>query len=113
MTNLYMCILRNEQGGCEEPSAGQMDDMMAKFQQWQAKFADNIADMGGKLGDGKVLTADGTVDGPFAEVKEVVGGYMMIRAESLDEALEVTRQCPPVQASLAHSSVEVREVCIP
>ncbi len=110
MSNLYMCVLRNSDGGCEEPSPSQMDDAMAKFQQWQEKFADNIEDMGGRLGDGKVLTGDGVLDGPFMEVKEVVGGYMVVKASNLDEALEVVRECPPVAASLGSTSVEVRQI---
>ena len=110
MTNLYMCVLRNAGGGCEEPSPSQMDEAMAKFQQWQQQFADNIEDMGGKLGDGKVLTGEGVEDGPFMEVKEIVGGYMVVRAANLDEAVEVVRACPPVAASLGSTTVEVREI---
>ncbi len=116
MSKLYMCILRNEQGGCDEPapdqpSASQMDEMYAKFQKWQEKFASNIEDMGGKLGEGKVLTANGIVDGPFTEVKEIVGGYMLVSAENLEEAVKITHECPPVAASLdANTSVEIREI---
>ena len=35
-----------------------------------------------------------TDDGPFVEVKELVGGYMIIAAESLDEAAVVASECP-------------------
>ncbi|MDM3872011.1 YciI family protein [Porticoccus sp. W117] len=112
MSNLYMCVLRNSEGGCKEPTPSEMDEAFAKFQQWQEKFADNIEDMGGKLGDGKILTEKGVVDGPFMEIKEIVGGYMVVRAESLDEAVQVVRECPPVAASLKSStSVEIRELC--
>lgn len=110
MSNLYMCVLRNSDGGCEEPSPSQMDEAFAKFEQWREKFADNIEDMGGKLGDGNVLTGDGVVDGPFMEVKEIVGGYMVVRADSLDEATEVVRQCPPVAVSLGATTVEIRQI---
>ena len=54
----------------------------------------NIVDMGGKLGSGKVVTSEGATDGPFVEAKEVVGGYMIVSAESLEEAMEVARECP-------------------
>ncbi len=44
-------------------------------------------------------------DGPFAEAKEVVGGYIMLTVESFDEATEIAKQCP----GLAHGlTVEVR-----
>ncbi len=112
MSNLYMCVIRNEQGGCQEPSPSQMDSMFAKFQSWQETFADNIADMGGKLGEGKVLNHQGLIDGPFMEVKEIIGGYMMIRAENIDEAIEVARACPPVEAAISgeSASIEIREI---
>ncbi|MGB1800340.1 MAG: YciI family protein [Gammaproteobacteria bacterium] len=114
MSKLYMCILRNDKGGCEEPSASQMDEMYAKFQKWQEKFADNIEDMGGKLGDGKVIKGEGVVDGPFTEVKEVVGGYMLVRASSIDEAIQVASECPPVESALSSgTTVEVREILKP
>jgi hypothetical protein len=45
-------------------------------------------------------------DGPYAEVKEVVGGYMTIRAESYDEAVELARTCP----LLEYARIGVREV---
>jgi hypothetical protein len=35
-----------------------------------------------------------TVDGPFAEVKEAVGGYWMIQVKSCDEAIEWAKRCP-------------------
>ena len=36
----YMCILRSEKGGCEQPaSPSDMEAMFAKYQQWQEKFA--------------------------------------------------------------------------
>jgi hypothetical protein len=35
-----------------------------------------------------VLRPDGITDGPFVEVKEIVGGYMIVFTDSLDEAVE-------------------------
>jgi hypothetical protein len=45
---------------------------------------------------GKYLTGNPPVasDGPFAESKEVVGGYFKIRAGSLEEAIEIAKPCP-------------------
>lgn len=33
-------------------------------------------------------------DGPFAETKEVLTGYFLVRAEGMDEAVEIAKQCP-------------------
>src|SRR5436853_5950429 len=107
----YMCIMRSvpgDQGKQEAPSPAQMQEMFAAFNAWRAKFKDQIADLGGKLkGSGKVLTTTGVTDGPFVEVKEIIGGYMVITAESYDGAIDVARECPvygPVK------SLEIREI---
>jgi hypothetical protein len=65
--------------------------------------------MGGPLKPGgKVVTTSGVTDGPFVEAKEIVGGYMLVSAESLDRALEVARESPGV--IMPGSSVEIREI---
>jgi hypothetical protein len=50
----------------------------------------------------KVIT-----DGPFAEGKEVVGGYFLVRAETLEQAAEMAKDCPIFESG---GSVEVRLV---
>ena len=105
----YLCIQRSQQA-CEgdKPSPALMEEMFAKFSAWKEKFAANIVDMGGKLGGGKVVTSEGATDGPFVETKEIVGGYMIVEAESIEEAVEVARESPGV--AMPGSSVEVREI---
>lgn len=46
------------------------------------------------------------VDGPFAEAKEVIGGYWMIDVRSRDEAVEWARRCPAAPGDI----IEVRQV---
>ncbi len=108
----YLCIQRSQPGGeCGKPSPAQMEEMYTKFNAWKEKFQANIVDMGGKLGGGKVVTSEGATDGPFVEAKEVVGGFMIVEAESMDEAVEVARESPGV--AMPGSSVEVREITAP
>ncbi|HLQ55446.1 MAG TPA: YciI family protein, partial [Streptosporangiaceae bacterium] len=45
-------------------------------------------------------------DGPFAEAKEVIAGYFIIEAGSLDEAVQIAAGCPNAE----FGSVEVREI---
>ena len=71
------------------------------------KFQHNIVDMGGQLGGGRVVTSDGVTDGPFVEAKEVVGGYMIVAADSMQQAVEVAQESSGVMPG---SSVEVREI---
>jgi hypothetical protein len=108
----YLCILRSNSGGCEKPSPSDMEAMYAKFQAWQEKFSENILDMGGKLDSGgSVVRHDSLSDGPFIELKEIVGGYMMLTATSLGEAATVIKESP--MAANAGTSIEIREICQP
>ena len=108
----YLCIQRSQTGQCEPPSPEQMQQMFAKFNAWKEKYQENIVNMGGKLlPEGKIVTADGATDGPFIEAKEIIGGYMIIAAENIEQAIEVVRESPGVGGS--GSSVEIREIHTP
>lgn len=101
----------NPAGGQQQPSPAQMQDMFAAFNAWKEKFKENILDMGGKLmPGGKVVTTSGATDGPFVEAKEIVGGYMLVSADSFERALEVAREMPMLMPG---ASIEIREVAGP
>lgn len=53
-----------------------------------------------RLREGKVLTTDG----PFAETKEQLGGYYMLKCKDLDEAIELAAKIPEAR----HGSIEIR-----
>jgi hypothetical protein len=55
--------------------------------------------------EGKLVSRERTIDGPFAEAKEVIGGYWFIRARSLDEAAAIAAENPCMACGL---SFEVR-----
>jgi hypothetical protein len=46
------------------------------------------------------------IDGPFAEAKEVVGGYWMIQVKSKEEAIEWAKRCPASE----NETIEIRQV---
>lgn len=104
----YLCIQRRGGDPCEAPSPAQMEEMFAKFNSWKEKFKAKIVDMGGKLGDGTVVTSDSISDGPFVEVKEIAGGFMIIEAENIEQANQIAQESPGV--GMPGSSVEVREI---
>lgn len=58
----------------------------------------------GKVVSGKSRTV---TDGPFAEAKEVVGGYFMLNVATMDEAVAIARECPGLAYGV---KVEVRPV---
>lgn len=55
-----------------------------------------------RVENGKVLT----IDGPFAETKEQLGGFILIEARDMDEAVELASKVPMAK----HGSIEVRPV---
>ncbi|MDQ4079401.1 MAG: YciI family protein [Gemmatimonadota bacterium] len=108
----YLCLHRRASGERQQPSAAQMQDMQAVFKAWMEKYKANILDVGGPLKPGgKILTGSGVTDGPFAEAKEIIGGYMLVTADSYERALEITRESPALM--MPGASVEVREVAAP
>ncbi len=55
---------------------------------------------------GKVLKAGGIItDGPFVEVREALGGFIVVKAENLDEAITLAHGCPAIDYN---GSVEIR-----
>lgn len=110
MSKNYLCIQRSQPGKRDKPSPAQMQEMYARFHAWKERFQTNIVDLGGRLGGGKIVTSEGAVDGPFVEAKEIIGGFMIISADTLEQAIEVARECPGVV--MPGSSVEVREIVI-
>lgn len=95
-----------------KPTPADIQAEIKKWQDWiggiaaQGKFKATDA-----LGyDGKTLNADGTVtDGPYAEMKEIVGGYLICTTETLEEALELAKGCPVFETG---GRVEVRDVMV-
>ncbi len=110
----YLCLQRTIPGGSapsEKPSPAQMQAMYAKFNEWREKFQSNLVDLGGRLGAGRIAVPEPAPDGPLVEVKEIVGGYMIVSAQSLDEAIEIARVCPGLVRP--GSGVEVIEIHSP
>ena len=110
----YLCLQRALPGGgpeADKPSPTQMQAMYAKFTEWRQKFQGNLVDLGGRLGIGRLVSPEDVPDGPFVEVKELVGGYMIVSAASLEEAIEIARGCPGLMRP--GSGVEVIEILAP
>lgn len=110
----YLCLQRGLAGGeppKNKPPPSEMQAMYTKFNEWRETFKANVVDLGGRLGEGRLALPLTPSDGPFIEVKDLVGGYMVVSASSLDEALEIARKCPGLVS--AGSGVEVIEIRTP
>ncbi|MGA8659148.1 MAG: YciI family protein [Chthoniobacterales bacterium] len=106
-TSEYLLIFRNT-GWHRDLSPEEIQKNMARFTEWfeQLNNAGKFK-VGGPLGHyGKILAGRNVVtDGPFAESKEAIAGFFIIRADSLEEAVEVARGCPGLEFG---QTVEVR-----
>jgi len=107
----FMLIFRNENRPNDAlPSAEQMQAMLSQWQKWIKSVAEQGKYNGTNrlLSEGKTLKPGNIVtDGPYIEAKEMVGGYLIVKANSLDEAVEIAKSCP---ALLYGGNVEVRTV---
>ncbi len=92
-------------------SPEKMQAMMENWQNWMGGIAaqNKLASRGSRLEpDGKVVRSNVVVtDGPYVETKEAIGGYIIIREESLEKASEIAKGCP---IFLIGGNVEVRAV---
>jgi hypothetical protein len=108
-TEKYLFLHRSQPGqGQAQASPEQMQAMFAKWNAWKEKFKDNIVDWGDKLtSEGSVVSASGVSDGPFVEAKEIIGGFMIVAAESLEQAVAIAREMPAMQPG---ARIEVRKM---
>lgn len=97
--------------GAGNPSPEQMQANMQKWMGWIENLRAANLYLGGEplTPAGKVVkgTQPIVTDGPFAESKEIIGGYFIIKAASLEEAAELAKGCPDFAIG---GSVEVREI---
>ena len=107
----YLYLFRGGDEKMAEASPEETQEHMQKWEGWTQDLAQR-----GKLVDGLPLARPGKVvqksgevihDGPFAEGTEVVGGYMIINADSFEEAVEISKECPIYEND---GTTEVREI---
>ncbi len=94
-----------------QPSPEQLQNMMKPWQDWMGSLAaqNKLANAGNRLSsEGKVVKPGGTItNGPYVEIKEAIGGYIIVKANSIDEAAELAKGCPILSIK---GNVEVRTV---
>jgi hypothetical protein len=113
--NEFLLLFRRDFTSTDaQPSPQDLQETMKKWQHWLGGIAaqNKLVDTGNRLaGEGKVVHADDRIiDGPYAEIKETLCGYSVVRAETLDEATELAKGCP---VTLIGGTVEVRQLVPP
>lgn len=105
-----MMIFRSSDNPNVTPSAEELQSSVKKWQDWiggiaaQGKFVST-----NRLGfEGKTLQSNNIItDGPYTEVKEIVGGYIIVKADHLNQAMELAKGCPVLDIG---GNVEVRDI---
>ncbi len=106
----FMMIFRSEADPNYQPTPEEMQSTIKEWQDWiggiaaQGKFiATN------QLGfNGRIVKADSSfTDGPYTEMKEIVGGYLIAKCENLDEITAIAKECPTLKIN---GNVEIREI---
>ena len=101
----YMIMLYSEEGGRPDfaPGTPEFEEMMGAWMAYNQMLIDGGHWVGGaSLAPTEASTmlnkaADGSetiTDGPYAETKEQIGGYYLVEAEDLDQAMDLARQVP-------------------
>ncbi len=108
-TSEYLLLFRGTDWH-QSLSSEEIHNSIARFTSWFEKLNSQ-----GKIKSGlplkhlgKIVTGKRSVmDGPFAESKEAIAGFFLILAQSLDEAVEMAKECPGLDYG---QTVEVRPV---
>ena len=110
----YLCLIYEEEKKMQSMSKSEIDAFMGEYFAFTEGIQKSGHHLGGealqpvqtattvRLRNGKVSTTDG----PFAETKEQLGGFYMINARDLDDAIQVAAKIPGAR----WGSVEVRPI---
>jgi hypothetical protein len=107
----YMLIFRHMDGKTVA-SPEQIEIWMKQTMDWIGGIAAQNKFSGGnglQFEDAKVVSSDKVVtNGPFGEIKETIGGYVIVKANSADEAAEFAKGSPILQGE--GNTIEVRRI---
>jgi len=107
----FMYLFKGGMDNSQTASPEVMQAHMQKWNEWMQKLMKDGNMAGGDPlhPEGKKITGAKKIvtDGPFAEAKEVVGGYLLVNANDLNQATEIAKGCPILEVD---GSVEVRQV---
>jgi hypothetical protein len=109
--NEFVLLFRSEAQPEKRFSPDEMQSIMQKWQDWMGGMAakGQLANGGNRLGgDGKTIKPSAVVtNGPYAEIKEMITGFIVVKAGTIDEAAEIAKGCPILNAG---GNVEVRNI---
>lgn len=105
----FALLFRQPSYDYSDMSEEEYNTLTQKWHGWVRSITanDKLEPTGARLAtDGKVLKAGGVVtDGPFVELREILGSFIIVKAESLEEATTLAHGCPALDMG---GSVEIR-----
>lgn len=109
----FMLLFRQPSYDYSNTSPKEMEVLAKKWKDWASSIASQgkLVSNGPRLAmEGKVLKAGGVItDGPFVEIRERLGSFIIIKANSLEEATTLAHGCPALDAN---GSVEIRPLYV-
>ena len=107
----FLLVFRNDYKQRPTPSPEEMQAEMKQWMDWIGGIAaqNKLTDRGHPLASGgKVVRPNNVVtDGPYTEIKELIGGFTIVKTETIEEAAELAKGCPILKDG---GNVEVREI---
>lgn len=107
----FMYLFRGGDAEMAVLSPEGLQEHMQKWVSWMQGLAEKGNFVAGEplAREGKQVNGTNKVvsDGPFVEVKEMVGGYLIIYAKNIDDAVELSKACPILEFN---GKIEIRGI---
>jgi hypothetical protein len=108
----YLFLFRGGDGSTLQKNSEAWQAHMQKWMEWMRGLAEQNVLIGAQPLDtsGRQITGNKKIitDGPFMEGKEMVGGYLMCKAASYEDAVEIAKNCPILE--FTDGIVEIRQI---
>jgi hypothetical protein len=105
----FILLFRNSPSSGPQLTPEQLKDVSKPWQDWIGSIAaqNKLASQGSRLSfeGATVRPGDVVTDGPYAEIKEILLGFIIVKTASIDEAIELSKGCPALKIG---GNVEVR-----
>ena len=106
----FLFVYRGGSDAMQKMTPEQREQNMQKWGAWIGEGMQKgwMLDAGdGLTAEGRVVKSKAVTDGPFAEAKEVVGGFSIVQADTIETAAQLAKGCPGLGSG---GSVEVRRL---
>lgn len=107
----FMMLFHSEPNPDFNPTPEQIQAEVKAWQDWMGSIGaqGKLKNPGEALGfEGKTMHSDGSItDGPYAELKEIVGGFIIVSSETIQDAIKLAEGCPALENG---GKVEVRDI---